>query len=469
MVEFLTLFLGLAHGPQIVELDVVGPVAEVEIRLDGEELVTLTAPPWVLELDLGEELLPHDLVAIARDGSGRVLDRAERWINLSISQAAARMDFTTDAQGRPEAVGVVWEGIGQTRLQDVEIEFDGRRVTVDDPEHVPLPPHETDEFHYVTSAVHFDEELTDRLETDYGGARGSEISAELTAVAVILDRRSLPSANKMRDWFVKDGQPLKVHGIEKGDAELVVVRAPGTQETLDDLATAALTSLGPRREPVLLPDGWEAAEFFGGAAQDVVVRVRKSGRDLEALRHFARLNRATRLRFVSPRPGSLSPRGIEPESFVRSRDYDASEGGFAWMAQQQPPMVSAPEIAEAVAMAGVLAHSSNSPRAVLLILAGDGEDHSKISAEIASGYLRAVGVPLVVWNLGSETSSKEWEGVVALGDPSSPQKLLGQIGRAVTELQKNLRKQRVVWLEGRHLPQRIELGTGARGIRLAGS
>lgn len=84
MIEIVTLFLGLVTGPQPVELAVGPAAAEVEIQLDGRTLDRLTAPPWELEIDLGEALAPHELVAVARGETGRELARARRWINIDM-------------------------------------------------------------------------------------------------------------------------------------------------------------------------------------------------------------------------------------------------------------------------------------------------------------------------------------------------------------------------------------------------
>jgi hypothetical protein len=46
---------------------------------------------------------------------------------------------------------------------------------------------------------------------------------------------------------------------------------------------------------------------------------------------------------------------------------------------------------------------------------------------------------------------------------------LAPLAQAAGELRRSLRRQRIVWLEGRHLPQKIELGPAARGISLAGT
>ncbi len=82
-------------------------------------------------------------------------------------------------------------------------------------------------------------------------------------------------------------------------------------------------------------------------------------------------------------------------------------------------------------------------------------------------FLRAFQVPLYVWSLGA--SDPEWGEVTDLGDLSKPLQVAERLRRATVALQRDLKAQRVVWLKGRHLPQRIELAPEARGVRLAGS
>jgi len=68
---------------------------------------------------------------------------------------------------------------------------------------------------------------------------------------------------------------------------------------------------------------------------------------------------------------------------------------------------------------------------------------------------------------GNNDYSRRWQ-VVDLGDPADALKTARRLGRATERLQRDLNKQRVVWLVGRHLPHRVELGPAARGISLAG-
>jgi hypothetical protein len=76
-------------------------------------------------------------------------------------------------------------------------------------------------------------------------------------------------------------------------------------------------------------------------------------------------------------------------------------------------------------------------------------------------YLESIHVPLFVWSLyGPNTSAaKRWG---EAEDISSVYKL----SAAVARLRAELESQRIVWLEGRHLPQAIALSPSAQGVDL---
>ncbi len=469
MVEILTLFLGLTTGVHAIELNVAGPVAAVEIRLDGRTVTTLTGAPWVVDCDLGATPLPHDLVAIARDAGGEELDRAEQWINMASRRAASTVALSTDTEGQARALHVDWQSIGEPEPEQIEATFDGQPLDVTDPDHIPLPTHDGGAFHYVGTTVEFSRGQGSQRETEFGGARTDKISTQLTAIVLTLERRSsLPPLDKMRSWFLKDGEPLEIHGVEKGAMDLFVVRGPGSQAAFDELARTVLeSSYMPSHGPPGVWRDWDPEQLFAGELEAVEKRLRSYRYRLGSLQQFALLDPKVQLRFVSPRPGPLTPRGIQPEMFARSRIYPGSEGGLSWLARQQPPMSFAPQIAEAVAIAGLLARDGNRRRAVLLISATAASDLSEYSPVDIRELLRALQVPLYVWSL--TPSDLGWGEAIELGDLEKPKQAIGRLARAVAALQRGLRAQRVVWLKGRHLPQRIELSAEARGIRLAGS
>ena len=470
MVEFLTFFLGLATGVHRVELNVTGPVAAVEVRLSGKTLATLTAAPWVVDCDLGQRPLPHDLVAIARDAQGRELDRAEQWINMEMLRTVASLAVDTDAEGRARALAVDWQSIGEPEPQQIAATFNGRPLDVTDPGHIPLPAHDGKDFHYVSADLEFSESRSSRRETEFGGIRTQRISSQLTAVVVSVDRwTGLPPMGRMGSWFLKDGEPLEIHGVDKGVIDLFVVRGPGAQAALDELARAVVHSgFAPKQGQIATLNDWHPATFFSGPRETVKARIRDHRAALMPLRDFAPFSHKLRLNFVSPRPGMVSPAGITPDTFLHSRAYAAGEGGLSWLVRRQPPMSFAPKIREAVAVAGTNARAGNRRRAVLLVIAAGEADSSDYSVADTRELLRALQVPLYVWSLGSP--DPEWGEVTDLGDPSTskPLKVVERLRRATIALQRDLKAQRVFWLEGRHLPQRIELAPDARGVRLAG-
>ncbi len=469
MVEFLTLFLGLTSGLHTVELSVAGQVATIEVQLDGEPLATLTEEPWTVDCDLGPKPLPHDLVAIARDADGEELDRAEQWINMASLHSAATLAVSSDADGQARALRVEWQSIGTTEPQQIEATFDGQPLDTTDPEHIPLPAHDGDDFHYASAAVEFSAAQSSRRETEFGGARTDKISTQLTAVVLDLEGRSrLPSVAKMRTWFLKHGEPLEIHGIEKGAMDLIVVRQPGAHAVLDALAKTALEiSYKPGQGPAGAWRDWDPEHLFAGDPATVATRLRTQNYRLGPLREFAALNHQVRLRFISPRAGRLSPAGLEPEMFLHSRTYTGSEGGLSWLAQRQPTMHFAPRIGEAVSLAGMIARAGNRRRAVLLIATSVAPGASEQSLADTRELLRALQVPLYVWSVAA--SDLGWGEAIDLGDLAKPKAAVTRLQRATAALQRDLEDQRVVWLKGRHLPHQIELGAEAKGVRLSGS
>jgi len=67
-------------------------VASVEIFLDGEGIGVAIEPEWEVECDFGDRLRPHELVAVARDETGRELGRAAQLVNLPHEIELAKND-----------------------------------------------------------------------------------------------------------------------------------------------------------------------------------------------------------------------------------------------------------------------------------------------------------------------------------------------------------------------------------------
>ena len=440
MIEFVSLLLGLVVGLQPVELSVVGAVAEVEMQLDGQTALCRPVSggsPVRLDVDFGPELRPHELVAIARDARGRELDRARRWINLEADEgAAASLVFSGGEHGLPRQVGVAWEGFGR-RLEAVEMAFDGQPLAVVDPAGMTLPAYDHKTMHFLTATVRFDGGEVVRLEAAFGGGPGTEIETELTAVAVTIDRGvKLPPPGAMGSWFQKHGQSVAVHGVENLEAEVVVVRDPSARGVLSEM-TALISS---RRAARL-------QHSVNLLAPDQVAR-------------------QARIRLVSPVAVPLPSTRVAAGMFARSPRLDAGDNGFLWLAGEHPPPAFPPALASAVALAGLQAHASQRPRAVVLLL-GEGDDgRSQFSPAQARRFLDHLQVPLFVLAFGVDEPDPAWGPVVEL-DPGA-RNVFAQVGRAFDPIRDALKAQRIVWLKGHHLPDSIELAPEVAGIRLVG-
>lgn len=151
------------------------------------------------------------------------------------------------------------------------------------------------------------------------------------------------------------------------------------------------------------------------------------------------------------------------EAFAISPEITREMGGMFWILHQEvtlPGMSSRLRVADAVAVAGLQAAAGNRRRAVLLVLADDADDESRFEAAAVRRYLASLAVPLYVWRLGSEDANPEWGPGEQIGN-------FRNLQRAARRLEKALESQRIVWLEGRHLVNRIELTPDARAETVA--
>src|SRR6185295_17600956 len=113
VIAFATLWLGLVTGSVPVELLVGADVARVEVRLDGEICSTLSEPPWAASCELGGELAPHELVALAFDAKEAQVGEARQWLNLPREPAELEVAVTREAGPPPRlSARLAWAGPG---------------------------------------------------------------------------------------------------------------------------------------------------------------------------------------------------------------------------------------------------------------------------------------------------------------------------------------------------------------------
>ncbi len=393
MIEIITLFLGLYHGVQAVELEVAASprgdkVAVVELWLDGEAAGTLSGPPWRLAVDLGPWLAPHELIAVARDAEGRELDRARRWVNRG---ALRPIESAWEKPGvSPSPRTGSWKGGDGPESQVVDLGFWGAATAV--------------------------------------------------VLSLALGARLLP-AEEMRDWFLAGGEPLEVLRVEHGPAEVVIVKDPAVEPYLDRIAGFLRRCRLP-------------AAGFG---DDVSVR------------------------FISPRAAPVSRVARGTDVFNFTGEIASDDHGLLWHSAVVRPLEFRARVSDAVAMAGLEAHAGRRRRAVVLMMAREAMGPSRYPPPAARDFLKDLQVPLYVWDFGivdrgstrGAPAAGKWERARDLAhgrvlDLEETCAWIGRVQSALREVREGLRRQRVVWLEGAHLPNRVELSGPAR-IRLAGT
>jgi hypothetical protein len=431
MITFLTLLLGLVAGAVPVEVVTSGPVAAVELVLDGVPAARIGSPPWRAKVDFGRDLQPHELVARALDEDGEEVGRAALWVNLPRPPADVSLLLENGPHGRPARARVAWDAPDR-KLLGLGVTFDGLPLPVDGGGRAALPPYDPDEIHILRAEVRFDQGVSARKDRVFGGTYGEELDTELTAVPVRLrGSKELPGAGRLQGWLTVRGEPAPVAAVEKGPARVILVRVPTLTETFRHLAPGQ-RFYTPRTE-MRLPEG------------DVV-----------------------RLIGTQTRPASGGR--LPTELFEVSRDLTREDGGIVHFLTQIAHGRSPGrplQVADAVAVAGVQALGENRRRAVVLVLGEeDKEDASRYDAATVVRWLHSIRVPLVVWTVVPPKRTplaQAWaDAGAAVEDASNTLKL----ARAFRRLEAELESQRILWIEGRHLPQAVGLTPAARGVEL---
>jgi hypothetical protein len=432
---FLSLFFGLIRGPYPVELAVNGPVAAVELVVDGKSVRTLQAPPWRTKIDFGPDLLPHQIVARALDAKGAEIARVEEWANLPHPLAKLDIVLEEDKLGPPKAARVVWKDLKGEEPSLVLLRFDGLPVSLDAAGRGVLPAHDLKSLHVVTAEIVVLPGRSLRKEIVYGGEYGSEVSTELTAVPVRVRHGKLPPAAQLGGWFIAGGRPLPVDAVEEGPGQLYVIRSPGAQKAL-----------------------WKVLGLEAGLRSHQYLNVWD----------WIKLGKDDVVRFVDPFTQRFETDGEQSDLFPTSADFNTRNHNLLALILgakgPRPPLGIRIRFADAVAVAAQEAVAENRRRAVLLVLTSAEKDQSKFDLATVRRYLTALHVPLFVWCLNEP-------------EPGSPAAAWGKLDilkrdtdlrPAFVEVRDALASQRIVMVDGRILPQSIALSPKASGVELVG-
>lgn len=425
MIAFASLFLGLVLGVKPVEIVVGEGVASVELALDGETVGMLHEPPWVLEVDFGDELAPAHLEAIARDGAEQEVARIEQWLNLPTSQVVINATLEPRKEGQPRVALLSWESTVGAEPQSVTASVDGVPITITDPRRIELPPVDEQQLHLLNVEMRFEKRASARLDFTFGGLYVDHVSTEMTALPIRRTQASAqpPTVAQAQSWFAKDGESVRVIAVERGPAEVVVVMG--------------------RPFPHLLDPG----------------RRQKLPKDLNLPKGFG-------MRFVSPIPTQTE--GVETsfELFPISPVYDREVADLYSLLTNisRPKERRDPLPGSALGVAGLAAYESRRRRAIVLIPSANPAGEDDYPPALSRGYLERLRVPFYIW----DPESKPVPQVETWGTVRSVPSLK-KLAEAFADLRSDLDEQWIVWIDGQHLPQDIALTPAAKGFTLQGS
>lgn len=428
MIAFVTFFLGLTFGVQPVEVAVGEEVARVELHLGGEVVATMDGPPWRTKCSFGDFLIPQFLEAVAFDAEGEEIARTHQWVNLPSDPVA--VDLVLAGKPGRRSVRLAWEYAFGDVPDRVQVTFDGRKLNVDDPHRFDLPPHDPESLHFLSVELDFSDGHTSMTELTFGGTYADEVSTELTAVPVEVDGKKARklTVEDLTGYFAKagslnDGEALRVVAVEKGKAEIIIV-----------------VDREYRRHFVRMIQGISRQSFS----------------------LIGSLSRDHRLRFLAPVPTLRQGVASSYNLYPTSQELGFRDGSLPiLLARYQAVYTGEQQIADAVAVAGLVASRPRRRRAVVLLLGEKDEktepDASELRPAMSRTFLETLHVPFFVWSFGERDDWGEARNV-----SSFP-----RFSDAIRDLDRALERQWIVWIDGRHLPQEIELSPDAEGLRIA--
>lgn len=434
MITFVSLFLGLITGPHQVQVAAGDPVAAVEFRLDGETIEVDREEPWAVECDFGAELLPHRLTAVGVDEDGEEVGRADQWINLPRPRAEAGLVVESNGGGR-KRVRLVWESIEHDRPSSTSVSLDGRRLAAGADGTYLLPHIDESRPHVLHAELVFSGDEPSHVDAVIGGELGEGVSVAMTALPVLVTGRKEPTVSSFEDSIVVGSEPGKVIAVERGPFEIVVV-----------LEQSAVLGLGSQSRLLSLPTYSSAG---------------------------IRLHEGDAVRFMSATPTRVESGSLPYDLFPITTPFGSEHGELPYLLTHinLGSAEAGQRIADAVATAGVQAAAGNRRRLVLLILGHRWTDESQLSIHDARRYLQSLAVPLVVWTTGaaqSRTVSDDRVPIVMKTEWGKARNVstITRLLESSTRLLDTLSEQRIVWIEGNHLPNAMHLKDGVKGVEL---
>ncbi len=442
---FLTLFLGLITGVHPVEMTVPDPlVARIELQLDGRTIGVLNGEPWTLTADLGDDLSPHELVALGFDRDGEQIAESRQWINMPRGRAEVELVLEGDPEGQVDSARLVWSSVDVAKPETAKVYLDGEELAGIDPKGFKVPKYNAAMPHLLQAELQLGDTLA-RDQAVIGGGPGSAVSRSLTALVLYDDSGGrLPEPPEVQGWIEARGKPVRVVALERPGADVIMVQ---------DLAWYLQKRLKGLRNEVL----------------ETRISARKRPTGLKSRDHF-------RLLFPIPQAATgATVRSLQypmsPNLWTGQLIETHSQGAVDKQVAEAMPqglMVGIPvngerkldtsnqHLTDAVAVGALAAAQGRRGRVLLLILGSDEKDHSRYSPEEVRSYLARLNVPLRVWSPEPEKVDPGWGQVESIATRR-------RLELAMRDLRSLLDNQIVVWVEGLHLPHQLELTAQAAG------
>jgi len=423
-IAFSSLLIGLLVGVQPVAVDILPSLAadSLVLILDGRPAARLTRPPWIAAVDFGEALRPHELVATALDRSGREVGRVSRWVNTPQPPARVEILLERDEKGQPRLARMVATSVRRQAPVVRSLKLDGKKLALDATGQATLPKLDLSRVHVLRAVADYSRDAIAHAEIAFGGDVGDAAGSGLTAVAVRLTGSKAPDISDLRDAFRGPSGPVVPVSIEKEGATVLLVRHPIHDEAHRRLGTA-------NRDFPLPFDGGDEVGYVWPVS-------------------------------IAPEDGS-----VQSELFEFIGPFGEADPGYAWLlthVRRVGDLSSPPyRFADAVAVAGLQACSAGRRRAVVLVEGEERRDTSQFSPGQVEDYLASLGVPLRLWSLLRNSSSR-WKDRRVEDISSYP-----DLSNAVRRLKEELARQRIVWVSGAWAPGSVSLVPGVTGIELA--
>ena len=367
-------------------------------------------------------------MARALDEKGGELARARQWINMPRPPAEAKILLERDASGRVKAASIAWQNLLGEPPSSVAVSFDGRPIAVDALRRVVIPAYAPEVSHILTVELEFESGMSSRDDLAIGGAAGEEAKSELTAVPVRRPGKGRLEPRAFEGMLRSGGKPLRIATVEEGSATLWIVRDENALEAYRKLRASGGDAFG---------------RLFSNAALP--------------------LKKEDSVHFLWPRPRGIAGAGVPTALFPSSQEFTRKDGGLAFLLEHianTEPAGLFPMYTDAVAVAGLNAFESFGRRAVLLVLGESSPDLSTYKPAVVRRYLELLRVPLFVWSLETEPpEGSPWGPVEAVGTSRG-------MRAAYERLRSALDSQAIVWVEGRLLPQEIEIAPSGSGVEL---